>query len=264
MRRSLTKVGIATVFTLIVGIVLVGCGKPAEQVVADSIENLGRRATTPQREAAIRVLKGIGQPAVSPLIRTLRRDSDATRRAYAALALAEIEHTSSSRDSAISVITEALKDEKPEVRGRAGEALGKLAGADAISDLIELLDDLQAIPRQSAIAALSKIGEPAIDPLINELASPKLGFRRDVRSALDQMDQEILLPRMIAALRHENETIVVQAAQILVNLSDKSALNPIKAAMKNYPIWTDTTRTKKNKTYRLLEALWSDLNQLPD
>lgn len=264
MRCLVRTIGRFTAFTLIIGVMLVGCGKSTEQVVADSIENLGRRAITPQREAAIRVLKGVGQPAVRPLIRTLRRDSDATRRAYAAIALAEIKHTSSSRDSAISAVRYALEDDKREVRGRAGEALGKLAGEDAVSDLIELLNDLQAIPRQSAIEALSKIGEPAIDPLINELANPNLGFRRDVRSALDQMDQEVLLPRMIAALRHENETIVVQTAQILVNLSDKSALNPIKAAMKNYPIWTDGTKTKKNETYRLLEALWNDLNQLPD
>jgi HEAT repeat protein len=74
---------------------------------------------------------------------------------------------------AISAIAAWLEDERPEVRGAAADALGKLGGQspNVVALLTPLLSDGSSHVRTRAAAALYRLGDPAGTPWLQELAA---------------------------------------------------------------------------------------------
>ena len=108
------------------------------------------------RARAEDALVKIGKPAVEPLIRALK-DEDSDIRGGAAFALGDIHDT-----SATEPLIEALKDKDIYVRGGVAYALGNINDTRAVEPLIQALKDEDDDVQWKGMAALAKIGKPAV------------------------------------------------------------------------------------------------------
>jgi HEAT repeat protein len=113
--------------------------------------------------------------AVGPLV-DLLGDEDRFVRSRAAYALGLI------GPPAVIGLRDALMNGNVETRRGAAAALGTITDPDAVEALIEDLDDPSEEVRQDVISALSRQGEPALDPLVRALGAP--GQRRVEGAAL--------------------------------------------------------------------------------
>lgn len=69
----------------------------------------------------------------------------------------------------VEILIKDLKDEDPLYRERAAEILGEIGDVRAVEPLIEALKDWYDKAQEEAVRALRKIGEPAIEYLIQAL-----------------------------------------------------------------------------------------------
>ncbi|MGB0910131.1 MAG: HEAT repeat domain-containing protein [Nitrospirales bacterium] len=108
-------------------------------------------------------------------------DTHWLNRKYAAEVLGELK-----AEQAVTPLVEALNDEVGDVRHRAYEALIKI-GAPSVTQVIPLLVSEEDDMRQSATEILRKIGKPAVALLADSLgeADPKLTKR--IMKVLDRM-----------------------------------------------------------------------------
>src|SRR5262249_10817928 len=121
----------------------------------------------------IATLGSIGEPAVGPLLESLK-SSDPLVRERAAAALAAM---GPEARGAVDSLIGALKDSSVGVRAKVVEALGQI-GSDAkaaVPALIPLLRDEQC--GSEAAEALADIGEPAVGPVAELLADKDPGVR---------------------------------------------------------------------------------------
>jgi hypothetical protein len=157
---------------------------------------LSEAASSPgTRLVALRGLTGDGDEGASAALAALaRQGSTAETRALAALGNQEAARTlvtqlnqgvvdpvatmdalgDSGYAAAIPPITARLRDARPEVRGAAAEAIGKLGSAssrDVVATLVPVLSDGSAHVRTRAAAALYRLGDPRGTPWLMELAA---------------------------------------------------------------------------------------------
>lgn len=133
----------------------------------------------------------------------------------------------------------ALQDENISVGAEAAASLGKLNDTRAIGPLIEALDENETPLQKTAAASLARIGEPAVEPLIQALAGDKsergaaawaLGEIGNVRAAeplmqLFKSSDEKTRKNVVEALARLNDTgSVEQMIQILADRQEKSDL----------------------------------------
>ena len=98
------------------------------------------------------------------------------------------------------------------VRERAAEALSKI-GEPAIDPLIAALKDRNGLVRERAAEALSKIGEPAIDPLIAALKDRNGLVRERAAEVLGKVGDETSIKPLMEAF-HDDE-LYVRAKAVL-------------------------------------------------
>jgi len=108
------------------------------------------------------VLISMGSAAVPSLIEMLD-DNDADVRFDAAYMLGQIDD-----DRSVAPLIDALEDSDVWVRWEAAYALGNLKAEEAIEPLIELLSDEEEYIQDAALEALSDIGMPAVDLLLQK------------------------------------------------------------------------------------------------
>ncbi len=173
------------------------------------------------RDAAVKALVNIGEPAVEPLIEALK-DGNANFRYMAAEALEEIGDR-----RAVEPLIEALKDKDFTVRGMAASALGNIKDARAVEPLIKALKDEGRTVRSSAAEALEKIawqpkdnvekayylialgqwdelvklGKPAVEPLIEALKDKDSDVRSSAAEALGEIGNPCAVEPFIGALK---------------------------------------------------------------
>jgi len=120
------------------------------------------------REIAFKRLKELGTDiAVPTLIRALQ-DDDWQIQIISAYTLGRL---GSEAESAISALSQVIKDENPDVRFVVVQALGEIGSEAVVPALIESLQDENENVRVSAVEALKKIGsaaEPAV-PLLTKV-----------------------------------------------------------------------------------------------
>lgn len=125
----------------------------------------------------------------------------------------------------------ALKADDPNERMKAANRLGfmRTDAAAAVSALVEALEDRYEPVRRNAIYALSAIGEPAVEPLVDALNSEKEAF--DMEPILHICDAAHGLaaigassvPALIAALQDERENVRASAAYALGEMGPVAA-----------------------------------------
>jgi hypothetical protein len=200
----------------------------------------GRVMTRIQLIVEIGNLNEASTPAVEPLIGALH-DKDWAVRSSAASALGKI-----ADPRAIEPLIVALRDVQSYVRRRAVSALGKIADPRAIKPLlIAVLHDPDESVRENAAEALAKIGDPhAIEPLIGLLSdTTQLISRRPVRfidsyatAALGKIGQLAVEPLIVVLMTDSNKNVRCNAAEALGEIGDLRAVEPLIFALHD-PVW---------------------------
>ena len=149
-------------------------------------------------------------------------------------------------DTAVDVASAvaALKTGDPNVRMKAANELGfwcslqaktcskkvRTDAAEAISALIDALEDSYEPVRRNAIYALGAIGEPAVKPLVGALDSEKEAFNMepilhicDAAHGLAATGGSETVPALIAALQDEREHVRASAAYALGEMGPVAA-----------------------------------------
>ena len=176
-------------------------------------------------DAIKKALEAIGEPAVIPLIHALN-DESPTIREKAAIVLGRM------RDScAVEALIQASKDSEDSVRSFSGWALGQIGDPRAIDPLIRILDFND--PNNYAADALVKIGEPAVEPLIQALTDPNAVVRSYVAFSLGQIGDQRAVQGLIKALNDQNDVVRSEAAHALGRIGDPSAIEPLSRALED-------------------------------
>jgi HEAT repeat protein len=157
-------------------------GKMSEKHdVRGLIKALSYKKDAAVRKAASEALGELADPrAVEPLIGALW-DEDAGVRVAAVQALGNM-----SDGRVTEPLIDALRDDDSRVAMAAAEALGGRADARAIEQLITALGHSPEV-RESALAALVKIGAPAVVPLIEAYGYEKKAANEAIISALGRI-----------------------------------------------------------------------------
>ena len=224
-------------------------GKLADPRAVDPlIEALRYDENSDVRQKAAWALGEIGDPrAIDPLSYSSVKDVDYHVRDQTVAVLQKSTaggHKVDTR-SADSIIV-ALKDEDPDVRYRAAQALGQIKNTTALDSLIEALrNDENWGVRQQAAWALGEIGGArAVDPLsyssvkdadyhVREQAVAVLqengagGHKIDTRSA----------DSIIVALKDADPDVRYRAAQALGQIKNTTALDSLIEALRNDENW---------------------------
>jgi HEAT repeat protein len=148
------------------------------------------------------------------------------------------------------------------IRRATAESLGNLRAGEAVGPLINLLNDKDTEMRMSAVRSLGKIGDPrAIQPLIAVIRNSKWEECRAAADALGQMGAPAVEPlvaaliewkdydlrdfagralvkigtpavdALITTLKDLNVNVRASAAQVLGNIADRRAVEPLLALL---------------------------------
>ena len=111
----------------------------------------------------------------------ISQDTHWLNRKYAAEVLGELKAA-----EAVTPLVEALNDEVGDIRHRAYESLIKI-GAPSVPEVIPLLVSEEDDLRQSATEILRKIGKPAVEPLAEALGEADARLQKRIMKVLDRM-----------------------------------------------------------------------------
>lgn len=121
----------------------------------------------------------------------------------------------------------ALRNGNAPVRGGAAWALGEIGSDRAVGVLVERLGDQDAEVRSGAAWALGKIGEPALQPCIDALKSPKPAVRWAAADALGWIGSEKAVGVLVERLEDEDEGVRWAAARALGRVGSGKAVGPL-------------------------------------
>jgi HEAT repeat protein len=176
------------------------------------------------RWKAAEALGKIGAPAVPALIGALK-NPDEDIRWKAAIVLGEIGDA-----RAIGPLVDLLGDEDRFVRSRTAYALGMI-GPPAVIDLRNALVDAGVQKRRAAAAALGTIPDPAaVDALLQGLDDPSDEVRQEVIAALSRQGEAAFDP-LIAALGGPGQKRVEGAALAIAGSGRPEAVSALKNAL---------------------------------
>lgn len=177
----------------------------------------------------------IGAPAVDPLVVALN-DNDWKRRKEAANALGQIKDP-----RAVDFLIPALlNDAEGVVRSEAAEALGTIGDPKAVTHLIVALqqENTHVATHKSTntlvyASALSKLGSPAVEPLIAILGDLRYDpeLRHESARALGDIADPGSIQPLITALKDASGYVREAAARALGKIRDPSAVEPLTAIL---------------------------------
>ncbi|MEX2720691.1 MAG: HEAT repeat domain-containing protein, partial [Candidatus Wukongarchaeota archaeon] len=190
---------------------------------------------------------------VKGLIKALKYKRDQDVRRYAALTLGEIGDA-----KAVEPLIQALKEENKGIRWNAVGALDKLGwkpeddiekalyliakeewdklvrlGEPAVEPLIQALKDKDINVRRGAAETLGKIGDArAVEPLTQSLKDGDKDVRRNSTRALGKIGEPAVEPLMMA-LKDKDVDVRKRAAETLGEIGDARAVEPLTQALKD-------------------------------
>ncbi|MCD6215119.1 MAG: HEAT repeat domain-containing protein, partial [Candidatus Desulfofervidus sp.] len=141
------------------------------------------------RKEAAEALVNIGEPAVEPLIQALK-DEYSDVREEAARALGRI-----GDKRAVEPLINALKDEDSDVRMEAAEALDQMGWKPGY-----VTEKAYYLVAKKEWDEAVKLGEPAVEPLINALKDEASSVRWGAAGALGEIGDERAVEPLINAL----------------------------------------------------------------
>ena len=115
----------------------------------------------------------------------------------------------------VDLLIRQLMDKGTTVREKAAEALGELKDPRSVKPLVAALDDMDFVVRRTTVAALVKIGSPAVDPLIFALNRPDSVVKYNAAQALGQIKDSRAVGPLIFALTRSDSVLKYYAAQAL-------------------------------------------------
>ena len=237
---------------------LIDMGEEAVPYLLDKLDTQSAR----EKWTLIDIVSKIGEPAVMPLIESLKSDNkdevklasrilgdikdkravnplielldkeDFNTRSYACESLGKIGDT-----TAFTRVSSCLKDSVEVVRKSAAVALGKIKDSRAISHLIEGLSDPHFSVRMSSASALVEIGEPSVKPLIEllslstnaiaiHLAIESLGKLKDKLSEAKSIGRAI--KPLLKKLEDDDWATRAFTVEALGEIGDKKGIKAIK------------------------------------
>jgi HEAT repeat protein len=148
--------------------------------------------------SAQRALVMIGEPAVTPLIKELKKN-----------------------------VTAAIKKNDPNLCKATATTLANV-GVPAVEPIIAALDINDPYFCGFSASVLGNIGKPAVEPLIAALKKyDSFYIRQTVASALGEIGDMRAIDPLCAALKDENRDVRVTAADALVKIGDAKALDSL-------------------------------------
>ena len=179
------------------------------------------------RHAAARALSTLGAAAFPALVACLQQDDWRVREA-AAIALGE-----SGDERAIPLLIEALQDDAGEVVVQAAFGLGNFKDERVIAPLIQVLGQWDP-STETAARALSRQGEPALQPLLDALRNDDDKISASAAEALGYLGDKRAVDALIEAL--ENPEIRPFVVEALGRIGDPRAVPPLEA-LREDPSW---------------------------
>ncbi|MGH9581172.1 MAG: HEAT repeat domain-containing protein, partial [Terriglobales bacterium] len=134
---------------------------------------------------------------------------------------------------AVKGLVAALRDKQPHVAEAAVLGLGKIGGLSVVGPLIEMLVDERLWMREAASAALEKAdprwhespaAQRAVPLLLGALASEEPDIRAAAEEVLGNIGDHRAVEPMVVMLRHRGEVTIVQA---LGRIRSRSAIEPL-------------------------------------
>lgn len=182
-------------------------------------------------DRAARVLWNIGGPAVDPLLGVLQdRAATAEMRTASASALGMI-----GDPRAIKGLALLLRDERYFVREQASRALGRI-GEPAVDLLLDMANSSTPATREAAVAALGSTGSKrAINKVVEALSDSNANVRSAAVRSLGESSSEIAVPHLMALLRDESSALRAQAAASLGRLGHLSLPSLVSALKDSKP-----------------------------
>ncbi|MBS7281260.1 MAG: HEAT repeat domain-containing protein [Candidatus Freyarchaeota archaeon] len=181
------------------------------------------------RMEAAKALVEIGEKAIEPLRRELMHGHRGNREMMAWI-LGEI-----GSQRAIKPLIEALKysgHDSFDVHEDVINSLVKI-GEPAVDSLIQALDDEDTLFRSNVREALEGIGKPAVPQLIQALKCEKKNIRREAAYSLATIGGEEALEPLLAALGDEDAEVRANAARALGRIGGSRAVEPLIKALKD-------------------------------
>jgi HEAT repeat protein len=184
------------------------------------------------RQAAAQALGNTRHPAALPYLLEALHDSYWWyEREYAASdLLLAIEKMGV---AAVDPLIEALQDKEGTVRKFAAILLGKLGDPRAIEPLSMALYDLHHEVGKVAAESLAQFGMPAVDVLVEALAHPEMWIRIHSIAALSKIKDSRVTPLLLEMLNDPEREVKKQVIQSLGNLKDPRALPSLQEIVSN-------------------------------
>ncbi len=208
--------------------------KPAEEelvrrggeAVPYLVGKLGTRNAR-ERHTLERVLRRIKGPAVEPLIEALKTDDPYTLR----LGIRILGLIGDKR--ALPSLLEFSSYPDWRVRSVVAFALGRIGAREATPWLISALGDSVDLVRKSAAVSLGELNDPrATTPLLKGLSDPFYAVRYSSARALSKLG-EAVIDSLLAILEEPLGRRGYYAIEVLGELGDKRALNPLISLLQN-------------------------------
>jgi HEAT repeat protein len=197
-----------------------GLGRLGDRVAVRALADTLKDPDEGVANAAALALSVIGEPAVPYLIPFLSSEEN-TLRQMSVRALGNM------GTLAVTPLLNIVRNEKQPDRTAEGaiEALGLLGDTQAVPDLVRLLRARGGKLAESAARALTRVGEPAVQPLIEALPtqSAELQLRNLIVNALVAIGEPSIAP-LIQALQHTSTPVRDTAEKALARIgADASA-----------------------------------------
>jgi len=176
---------------------LEACNRFLSPLTVESLIKVLHERTFSEREEAIKILGRIkDHRAVKPIAEALVYSDWMSIRSEAANALGNMGYK-----EAVPDLLEGLQDFDAPVRANVAEALGKLKDTSAVDALIESMKRESGWNMRHMANALSKIGAPAMKPLITVLADTNntQEMREMVTETLANIIEKLETPREVQA-----------------------------------------------------------------
>ncbi|MGK7875696.1 MAG: HEAT repeat domain-containing protein [Xenococcaceae cyanobacterium] len=208
-------------------------GEPATPFL---LEALAHHPNPVVRRACAKSLTIIADPkAIPTLIDALLNDEDTVVKGSSVGALARM------GEAAVPELLEILASpESPEsTKGHAAWALAFI-GAEAKEQLYGASSSDSAEVRCAVVGAISNIAEEhpeekAFNLLVNSLSDPAAMVRSEAAAALGKLTHRPAIPNLIELLHHVDGESRKAAALALMKIGDRTALEPLQAALTQEP-----------------------------
>ncbi len=208
-------------------------GEPATPFL---LEALARHPNPVVRRASAKTLTLIADPkAIPTLIDALLNDEDTVVKGSSVGALAR------TGEAAVPALLKILASPEPSEsdKGHAAWALAFI-GAEAKEQLYGEIASDSAEVRAAVVGAIASVAEEhpeerAFNLLVNSLTDPAANVRSEAAAALGKLTHQPAIPNLVELLDHAEGESRKAAALALMKIGDRTALEPLQAALLQEP-----------------------------